>query len=121
MKFLADMGISQRTVEWLRNKGYDIVHLREEGLERLADKNILAKAITEERIVLTMDLDFTDLLAWSGDAFPSVIIFRLKNQKSNNVNAQLENVLNQCQNQLLAGVIISVSDDAFRVRNLPIE
>ncbi|NEP80844.1 MAG: hypothetical protein F6K17_12905 [Okeania sp. SIO3C4] len=26
MKFLVDMGISQRTVEWLRNQGYDIVH-----------------------------------------------------------------------------------------------
>nr|WP_293095762.1 DUF5615 family PIN-like protein [Okeania sp. SIO2F4] len=50
MKFLADMGISQRTVERLRNKGYDIVHLREQGLQRLADENILAKAITEERI-----------------------------------------------------------------------
>nr|WP_293119806.1 hypothetical protein [Okeania sp. SIO1I7] len=67
-----------------------------------------------------MDLDFTNLLAWSGGALPSVIIFRLKNQNYNNVNAQLENVLSQCQNQLFAGVIISVSDDAFRVRNLPI-
>ena len=120
MKFLADMGISQRTVEWLRNQGYDIVHLREQGLQRLADENILAKAVTEERIVLTMDLDFTNLLAWSGGALPSVIIFRLRNENYDKVNAQLENVLSQCQNQLLAGVIISVGDDAFRVRNLPI-
>ena len=37
MKFLADMGISQRTVEWLRNIGYDIIHLREQGLQRLPD------------------------------------------------------------------------------------
>jgi predicted nuclease of predicted toxin-antitoxin system len=32
MKFLADMGISQSTVKWLREKGYDAVHLREKGL-----------------------------------------------------------------------------------------
>ncbi|ASC71982.1 hypothetical protein XM38_029360 [Halomicronema hongdechloris C2206] len=27
MKFLADMGISPHTVEWLRQQGYDAVHL----------------------------------------------------------------------------------------------
>ena len=33
MKFLADMGISPRTVNWLINQGYDAVHLIEQGLE----------------------------------------------------------------------------------------
>jgi predicted nuclease of predicted toxin-antitoxin system len=35
MHFLTDMGISLRTVEWLREKGHDVVHLRDEGLQRL--------------------------------------------------------------------------------------
>ena len=29
MKFLADMGTSLRTVDWLRDRGYDVVHLRD--------------------------------------------------------------------------------------------
>jgi predicted nuclease of predicted toxin-antitoxin system len=37
MKFLADMGISPRTVNHLKTKGYDAVHLREQGLEKLED------------------------------------------------------------------------------------
>jgi predicted nuclease of predicted toxin-antitoxin system len=53
MKFLADMGISLRTVSWLRNAGYDAVHLRDEGLQRLPDDQILVKARTEGRILLT--------------------------------------------------------------------
>jgi uncharacterized protein (DUF433 family) len=31
MRFLADMGISMRVVDWLRARGDDAVHLREEG------------------------------------------------------------------------------------------
>jgi len=31
MKFLADMGISQSSINWLREKGLDAIHLREEG------------------------------------------------------------------------------------------
>jgi len=47
MKFLADMGISMRTVLWLRSNGYDTVHLREQGLHRLSDTDILQKARSE--------------------------------------------------------------------------
>ncbi len=50
MKFLADMGISLRTVAWLRDGGDDIVHLREQGLQSLPDEEILVKARIEERI-----------------------------------------------------------------------
>ncbi len=50
MKFLADMGISLRTVSWLRGAGYDVVHLREQGLQKLPDYEILIKACAEERI-----------------------------------------------------------------------
>ena len=47
MKFLADMGISQSTVKWLREKGYDAVHLREEDLHKMSDKDIVKKARNE--------------------------------------------------------------------------
>ncbi len=47
MKFLADMGISPRTVNWLKGAGYDAVHLVDEGLERLPDDEIMVKARLE--------------------------------------------------------------------------
>ncbi len=68
MKFLVDMGISLRTVSWLRSDGYDVVHLRDEGLQRLPDNEILIKARTEGRILLTIDLDFAQLLVLAPDS-----------------------------------------------------
>lgn len=35
MRFLADMGVSNRVVEWLREKHHDATHLREMGLHRM--------------------------------------------------------------------------------------
>lgn len=93
MKFLADMGISLRTVAWLHAAGYDVVHLQNEGLQRLADDEILVKARTEERILLTVDLDFAQLLAVSGEALPSVILFRLGNEKYEEINARFTEIL----------------------------
>jgi len=54
MRFLADMGISTRTVTWLRSSGHNAVHLTEENLQRSDDEVVLAKARAEGRILLTM-------------------------------------------------------------------
>lgn len=121
MKFLADMGISPRTVAKLRREGYDAVHLVEKKLEKLEDREILAKAKDEERIVLTVDLDFGYLLAVSGATLPSVILFRLGNESREIIEEYLDNVLSQFTEELIAGAIISVKDDGFRVRLLPIK
>ena len=51
MKFLADMGISQRTVEYLREVDFDAIHLREQGLQKFQDPIILEKARAEDRIL----------------------------------------------------------------------
>jgi predicted nuclease of predicted toxin-antitoxin system len=49
MRFLADMGVSLRVVEWLRSTGHDAIHLRDEGLQALPDGEVLQKALREER------------------------------------------------------------------------
>lgn len=93
MKFLADMGIAMRIVEWLRKRGYDAVHIREEGLYRLSDKEIFKKSINEGRIILTFDLDFGEIVALSAGEAVSVILFRLHNTCTPFVIKRLENVL----------------------------
>lgn len=85
------------------------------------DSLILEKARLEGRIVLTFDLDFGDLLAASGDALPSVIIFRLQNTTPNFVSARLLQVLAECSQDLATGAIITVQDNRYRLRRLPIQ
>ena len=120
MRFLADMGVSTLTVKWLRNEGHDAVHLRELGLQRLPDEDILVKAREEGRIVLTMDLDFGYLLAISADPLPSVVLFRLSDERAEFVSRRLASVLTESAEALVAGAIVSVSDTSIRVRGLPI-
>lgn len=52
------MCVATRIVEWLRSMGHNVVHLREENLQRISDKEVFKKAVSENRILLTFDLDF---------------------------------------------------------------
>jgi len=105
MKFLGDMGISPRTIALLREQGYDAIHLVEENLEKMTDSNILNKARQEERVLLTVDLDFTQLLAISGESLPSVILLRLGNVSRKVVNRHLLAIVNNYGTELTNGVI----------------
>jgi len=53
----------------------------DEGLHRLPDGEVLDKTLRENRILLTHDLDFGELLAASGGSLPSEVIFRVLREK----------------------------------------
>lgn len=120
MKFLLDMGLSQSSAAFLRTQGYDTVHLRDQGLQRWADDQIIDKARREERVILTHDLDFGRIVALSQSQLPSVITFRLDDMQPVQVNHYLTEVLAQFSTELQAGALVSVHERAIRVRLLPI-
>ena len=120
MRFLADMGVSMRVVEWLRVAGHDVVHLRDEGLQRLANGLIFEKARAEKRIILTFDLDFGEIVAGCGGHIVSVVLFRLHNTRTDHVIIRLDAVLQQSSTELAAGAIIVVEEGRHRVRRLPV-
>ena len=115
------MGVSMGTVRALRDRGHDAVHLREEGLHRLPDPDILAKAVAENRVVLTFDLDFGDLLAAGRHALPRTVIFRLQDARPAAVERRLLPLLRSHGKTLASGAIAVVEESRFRLRSLPIE
>jgi len=120
MRFLADMGVSQRVVTWLQEQGHEATHLRDEGLQKLENGDIFTKAFRESRIILTWDLDFTEILALSKTGTVSAVVFRLMNTRSDHVIERLERVLSASARDLEEGAIISVEEGRHRVRLLPL-
>jgi predicted nuclease of predicted toxin-antitoxin system len=118
MRFLADMGISPKVVDFLQHLGYKSAHLHKEGLHRLNDSQILEKARKEGYIVLTHDLDFGELLAASGADLPSVLIFRLRNMRPENVSRYLFKIISEYSKNLESGAIITVTEGRIRMRDL---
>jgi predicted nuclease of predicted toxin-antitoxin system len=120
MRFLADMGLAQSTVAFLRAQGHDAVHLRDQGLQQLEDIEIVQKARAEGRVILTHDLDFGRIVALGGARGPSMITFRLSDMRPSQVNQFLITVLERFTEQLEMGALVSVTDGGIRVRSLPI-
>lgn len=119
-KFIADLGVSRRVVEWLRSGGHDALHLAELGLHKLEDARIFQKAANEGRVVLTFDLDFGEIIAFSGGRRVGVILFRLNNTTSVFVIARVQAVLSDMSavEVIETGGIVVVEDSRYRIRRL---
>lgn len=120
MRFLADAGISPKTVEFLKQLGHEAIHVRTLKLQRAPDRELVQRARADDSVVVTFDLDFGDILALGVMDKPSVILFRLSDERAESVNVRLSAVLNERIAELEAGVLILVEDVRYRVRKLPI-
>jgi predicted nuclease of predicted toxin-antitoxin system len=120
MRFLADAGISPLTVEFLTSRGHDAVHVRTFGMQRAPDLDGVERARVDSSVVLTFDLDFGDVLALGILDKPSVIIFRVGDERPASANQRLAAVLDARSADLESGSLILVEDSRYRVRKLPI-
>jgi predicted nuclease of predicted toxin-antitoxin system len=119
MRFLLDMCVDVRVAEWLRSQGHDVVHLRDQGLQRLANGEIFRKAASENRAVLTFDLGFGEIAALTRSRPASVMIFRLQNARYQHVIERLGAVLAESAAALEKSAVISVEETRHRVRYFP--
>lgn len=78
MKLLLDQGLPRTAVDLLRAVGIDAVHVGDIGYATAEDATILQLARDEQRVVVTLDADFREMLALSGAAAPSVIRIRVE-------------------------------------------
>jgi predicted nuclease of predicted toxin-antitoxin system len=79
LRFLIDNALPPRLADLLLTEGHDAVHVRAYGMHAAKDEAILARALEEDRIVVSADSDFGTILAAQEAERPSFILFRETN------------------------------------------
>ena len=115
------MNVSPKVAEGLRTHGHDAVHLREESLGRLGDAAVFRKAAAENRIVVTFDLDFGEVLALSQERWTSVILLRLRATAADTMVGRVVAAIDRTGPTLEAGATVIVEDRRIRTRRYPME
>ena len=76
VKFLVDECLTPDVAGFLVAAGHDAVHVRDLDLLGGSDLAVMAAAIEANRVVISADTDFGELLAKGGRSLPSVILLR---------------------------------------------
>ncbi len=121
MRFLLDESVSPLVAEPLAAAGHEVVHARNVGLRSAPDPTVLAAALDDGRVLVTLDTDFGALIAQSGAQLPSVVLFRGEVTRRPSAQAALLLAnLEQFAVDLDQGAVVVIGDDRVRIRRLPI-
>ncbi len=99
MKFLVDESTGAAVVGYLRSVGHDVLGVSE-LMPQADDQSILARAASEERIVVTNDKDFGQLVFRSCQPHRGVLLLRLRDESPEIRVAVVKAVLNEHADQL---------------------
>ncbi|MGH8977691.1 MAG: DUF5615 family PIN-like protein [Acidimicrobiia bacterium] len=122
MRLLVDQNLALRVAELLRDAGHDAVHVRERGMQRAEDDEILRLAADEGRVIISEDTDCGALLAHSGATLPSFVLLRGADPLTADEHAALiEAALPRLAADLESGCIAVLMRYRIRVRPLPIQ
>lgn len=121
MKFLLNMNVPRELGKHLKAVGHECRHAGDIGLAQASDAAIAAQARKDREAIVTHDLDYGNLLAFSGEDAPSVIIIRLSNTHPDNVARRFAAAWPEIEKPLSEGAIVVLQDATVRLRRLPIE
>lgn len=116
MRILANENIPGPVVRALRDRGHDVVWVKEE-MVGATDHDVLARAEREERLVVTFDKDFGELAVRSDlPASSGIVLLRLKGNDPKTDNARAISALTSRDDW--SGHFAVVTDDRVRLRAL---
>lgn len=76
MKFKLDENFGRRTQQVFLAAGHDVATVREQSLQGAADEVIYQVCRIERRCLVTMDLDFSNVLRFSPEPTAGVAVFK---------------------------------------------
>ena len=117
MKVLVDVGVSKVVERWLASQDVDVVAVRDLDPE-MTDASILDSAAAQQRLVITMDKDFGELIVRSGRLHAGVLLLRLDAARSQEKLHVVQHIFAQ-HRDMLPGNYCIYQRGRLRVRRLP--
>ena len=116
MRFLADENVSRFVIESLRNSGHDIVSIAETK-SGAPDRDVLASADTDARILVTEDRDFGEMVIRQRLRVSGVILLELDRLSNANEARTVADVVSTHADTLFGNLVV-IEPGRVRIRPL---
>ncbi len=88
-KFLVDENISPLTMEFIRKLGFGVTDLLELDRKGITNGDLVKLAISENRVIITLDLDLGEIYYFLSEKKFGAIVIRLKTPTIEDINLVL--------------------------------
>lgn len=115
-----DASLSPSVVGSLNDAGHDAVHVGDVLPLNAPDEIVFDAAVEQQRVIITADADFGEILARRRARVPSVVLFRTPGGRPSARAQLLLEHLPAVSQDLVDGAIVVFQETRLRVRPLPL-
>jgi predicted nuclease of predicted toxin-antitoxin system len=116
MQFKLDEKLPPSAAELLRGLGHDVTTVYDQGLQSCTDPEVLAACQGEGRILLSLDLDFSNILVYPPERYAGLIVLRLHKPGPRAVMSLLRRVVPHLETVPVAGRLWIADQHRIRIR-----
>jgi predicted nuclease of predicted toxin-antitoxin system len=116
MKFFADECVYAATTQLLRTRQQDVVTAQDAGLSGKSDEEILAYAVEHGRVLITIDMDFSNIRRFPPKSYIGIIVLKIRPRTAEKVHNVLEQVLRELDDEQLSKSLVMIDQGKYRVR-----
>ena len=116
MKFKIDENLPLAVKKLLVDRGHDCHSVYDENIQGGPDEKLIELCRVEKRHLLTLDLDFSDIVTYPPEQYRGIVVLRLTQQDSASVTARVAEVLKDLESLDLVGHITIVDNHKIRYR-----
>jgi predicted nuclease of predicted toxin-antitoxin system len=115
-RFKLDENLPDGLTTQFTTLGHDAATCHQKGIAGTGDSVIAAHAASEGRILVTFDLDFSDMRRFPPGSHPGIVVLRLYSQDINTCRRAGARFLQGVLEADLAGNLLVVEDTRVRIR-----
>lgn len=116
MRLKLDENLPPAAVELLRSAGHDVITVYEQGLKSCTDPEVLAACQAEGKVLISLDLDFSNILVFPPEHYAGLIVLRLHKPGQRAVLSLLRRVLPHLDAGFVKGRLWVVDEHRIRIR-----
>ena len=111
-----DENLARAHLDLVRQAGYDVDRVYDEGLSGAADERIWDHVCAEGRLFVTLDLDFSDVRRYKPGTHPGILLIRARSRSATAVTEVPARIIAERSLDDLSGCL-AVADESFtRIR-----
>jgi predicted nuclease of predicted toxin-antitoxin system len=116
MRLKLDENLGRSPQRALREAGHDVEHVHDEGLSGEGDVRVWQQACAEGRMLVTLDLDFSDVRRFPPGSHPGILLHRPKSRSRDAVLRVLGRLVDEDALEGLAGCLMVADERGTTIR-----
>lgn len=117
LRFKVDENLPVEIATLLQQAGHNALTVMDQRLAGESDTNVAQICKAEDRILVTLDTDFTNIRMYPPQAYPGIMVLRLRQQDKLNILTVMSRLLPVLTGELLRNQLWIVNESRIRIRS----